>query len=449
MPRKLLALLAALLAAAALAPPAASAHPRQPRPRPLVFVHGFAGSGAQFETQARRFASNGYPAERIEAHEYDSLFTTETVEQVLARLDQRIARLLAETGADRVDLVAHSLGTRLAQDYLRGSAARAALVAHYVNLDGATATEPPGGVPTLAIWGEGSTGRAVAGATNVYLSDQAHTQVVTSAETFAEVYRFLTGRAPLTTRILPEPPWRVRLSGRAVLFPSNLGAAGARLEVYEVRPATGARRHRRPLATFELQGDGAWGPLRARGGAHYEFAVVWPGGLTHHLYYQPFRRSDRLVRLLTGRPGEGLAAQAEASDRHASLVVTRYKEWWGDQGAASDALWIDGLQVLNPANSPRAKRVIGIFAYDRQVDARTDLSAPIPLFFAQPFLTGIDLYVPAAQPPDRGVSLVARPRDGGGRLQAINVPNWRSSDHRISVQFDDFVQEGHRHRVAR
>jgi hypothetical protein len=56
----------------------------------------------------------------------------------------------------------------------------------------------------------------------------------------------------------------------------------------------------------------------------------------------------------------------------------------------------------------------------------------------------LDLYVPAAQPPDRSVSLVARPRDGGGRVQVINVPNWRSSDHRISVQFDDHVQQGHR-----
>ena len=46
----------------------------------MIFVHGFSGSGAQFETQARRLASNGYPAEHIEAHDYDSLFTGETVD---------------------------------------------------------------------------------------------------------------------------------------------------------------------------------------------------------------------------------------------------------------------------------------------------------------------------------------------------------------------------------
>jgi triacylglycerol esterase/lipase EstA (alpha/beta hydrolase family) len=105
--RKLLALTAAVLAASGLAAPAAPAHPWHPRPgpRPAIFVHGFSGSGAQFETQARRFASNGYPAEYLEAHDYDSLFTVETVEQVSARLDERIARLLERTGADRVDLL--------------------------------------------------------------------------------------------------------------------------------------------------------------------------------------------------------------------------------------------------------------------------------------------------------------------------------------------------------
>jgi len=443
--RKLLALTAAVLAASGLAAPAAPArqwHPR-PGPRPAIFVHGFSGSGAQFETQARRFASNGYPAEYLEAHDYDSLFTVETVEQVSARLDERIARLLERTGADRVDLLAHSLGTRLMQDYLGSSPARAARVAHYVNLDGATASAPPGNVPTLAVWGEGSPERAIAGATNVYFADQSHTQVVTSAATFVELFRFFTGRSPRTTAILPQPPSRVRLSGRAVLFPINLGVSGARLEIYEVHRRSGARRHRRPAAAFALEGDGSFGPFRARGGAHYEFAIVWPNGSTHHLFYQPFRRTDGLIRLLTSRPGEGLAAQTETSDRHSNLVITRYKEWWGDQGPDGDALAIDGLQVLNADNSPRAKRVIGIFAYDAHLDAVSDLRAPIPFFYSLPFLTGIDVFVPADQPPGRPVSIAARPRGGGGRVQVINVPNWRSLDHQISVQFDDYVQVAH------
>ena len=57
-------------------------------PRPVIFVHGFFGSGAQFETQAKRFTSNGYPAALIELHDYDSGFGLETTEDVFTLLDQ-------------------------------------------------------------------------------------------------------------------------------------------------------------------------------------------------------------------------------------------------------------------------------------------------------------------------------------------------------------------------
>ena len=54
---------------------------------PIVFVHGAAGSGAQYETQARRFESNGYPEDYVRAFEYDSTFVTNSFAQVVERLD--------------------------------------------------------------------------------------------------------------------------------------------------------------------------------------------------------------------------------------------------------------------------------------------------------------------------------------------------------------------------
>ncbi|HEX6682732.1 MAG TPA: alpha/beta fold hydrolase [Candidatus Limnocylindrales bacterium] len=429
MRRSLSVLLLILAVPAASGASAAPAHADAAQ-RPVVFVHGSAGSALQFQTQAKRLASNGYPASRIEAHDYDSTFATESIEQIYARLDARIARLLAETGADKVDLLGHSLGTFMAQGYL-ATPGRAATVAHYVNLDGRTATEPPGGVPTLAVWGEGSTARTIVGATNVYFSDQAHTQVVTSPETFVEIYKFFRGKAPATTRVLPQPPGHLSLSGRAVLFPTNVGVAGARLEVYRLNPFTGARRalvHSETLAA-----DGSFGPLRALGFARYEFAVVREGAATHHFYFQPSVRTDNLIRLLTGVPGQGLDALTEKSDHHTNLVISRNKEWWGDQG---DVLYVNGENILNAANSPRTKRVIGIFAYDRNVDRTTDLSAPIPAFFAQTFITGMDVYIPAA-PAHHGIaSVVALPRTGG--IDVVNVPNWPSTTNRITIQFNDF-----------
>ena len=346
--------------------------------RPVVFVHGSAGSALQFRTQAKRFAGNGYPDGIIEAHEYDSPNIAMILPQVYAGLDARIAGLLETTGADRVDLLAHSLGTFVVQGYLNSAPERAARVAHYVNLDGRPAAAQPGGVPTLAVWGEGDPARSVAGGTNVYFPDQSHTQTVSSPESFREIFRFFRGQEPRSTRVLPEPG-PARVSGRAVIFPSNAGLTEATLEVHPVDPLTGRRLSARPAHTQPLAGDGAFGPFPLRAGVRYEFAIIRPGVPTHHFYFQPFLRSDSFLRLLAGRPGEGLGALVETSDRHVALTFGRQKEWWGGEG---DHLWINGRDVLNAETAPRVKRVIGIFAFDRGSDGVTDLTAPLPVLRA-------------------------------------------------------------------
>jgi pimeloyl-ACP methyl ester carboxylesterase len=435
--RRLLTLLAACALLTGLPAATAAAHPG-PRPalRPVIFVHGFSGSGSQYETPAQRFAGNGYPASWVEVQEYDSTFAVDTVPALYGRLDAQIAALLARTHADKVDLTAHSLGTTLMQGYLNSSPERAARLAHYVNYDGASAAALPGGVPTLAIWGEGPTTRTISGATNVYLSGQSHTQTVTSAESFRAVYGFLTGRQPRTTDVRPE--LRVELSGRAVLFPTNVGVPSGELQVFAVNPLTGHRLTRRPLATFALGGDGGWGPFRALPVARYEFAIVRAGAPTHHFYYESFRRTDRLIRLLTAEPGGGLGARTEVSAGTSNLVINRAEEWWGDQGAAGDTLAINGTQMLTAADAPRVKRVIGIFAYDVGLDGVTDLTAPIPFFFSLPFITGADVSIPAADGGRGRVSVVAHQR-GSTAANVINSPNWPSTSDQISLQFHDYV----------
>jgi hypothetical protein len=82
---------------------------------------------------------------------------------------------------------------------------------------------------------------------------------------------------------------------------------------------------------------------------------------------------------------------------------------------------------------------VGLFAFDLGSDGVTDLSAPVAAFFALPFLTGVDLFMPATTPPDRTIHIVATPRGGNGP-EAINVPNFASSTDRITVQFHDFHQ---------
>ncbi|OAA27351.1 Alpha/beta hydrolase family protein [Frankia sp. EI5c] len=410
--------------------------PVDPSHLPILFVHGGAGSGAQFETPARRFAANGYPVSHIDAIDWDSTLTVETAEQIHARIDARIDALLNATGAARVELVGHSMGTMISQDYLTSRPERAARVAHYVNLDGRTAQAPPGGVPTLAVWAEGDPARRIVGATNVQFADLGHTESVTSPRTFEAEFEFFTGRKPATTEIRPTADGKVELSGRAVLFPTNVGVSEGRLEVYEVESTTGKRRPGSPVVTTALADDGAFGPIAGRAGASYEFAILRPGGATHHFYYQPFRRSDRLIRLLTSRPGEGLGTRMETSPAHTNITISRYREWWGDQGADSDQLLVDGTNLLNAANTPREKRPIGIFLTDVGTDRGTDLTAPIPAFFSVVFMTGMDVFLPA---DDTAITLESVQRGTNGHRDVIAVPAFPSSEHRISILFNDYT----------
>ena len=80
--------------------------------------------------------------------------------------------------------------------------------------------------------------------------------------------------------------------------------------------------------------------------------------------------------------------------------------------------------------------MIGIFAFDAHVDGVTDLSAPLPAFFSQPFISGVDVFMPAAPAHLGLVSIVARSRAGQG-IDVVNVPNWPSDQHRITVNVND------------
>jgi para-nitrobenzyl esterase len=416
--------------------------------RPIVFVHGMSGSALQFESQAMRFASNGWPADYLFAFEYDTgMPDVEGSAARMARLDAFIDDVLEETGADQVYLMGHSRGTYESFTYLADST-HAAKVAKYVNIDGMTATALPGGVPTLAIWaqlaGDGSVNppREITGATNVLLSGQFHVQSATSSEAFAAMFEFFTGQAPATTDIMPQPPGQVKLAGRAVFFPQNIGVGDATVEIWEVDGANGFRKYAEPEATYTLSGDGyydgAWGPFEANGLKYYEMVILREGFRPHHFYFEPFMRSDYLIRLNTSPPG-GVGDYLDQSPNHSNLVLTRDKELRSNPGCVNDILEVNGVNVLQ-AVTPITKSLVGLFVYDYHADGVSNLLYPTWLDML-PFLTGIDLYIPAADPPNTTISIVLTPRDAGGKTQVVNVPNWASSEDAMSIRFTDYLQD--------
>jgi pimeloyl-ACP methyl ester carboxylesterase len=405
---------------------------------PMIFVHGSIGSGAQFQSQQMRFTSNGYPQSHIRVVEYNSLAIGAILDQVHAEIDQTVAELQARTQSDQVDLIGHSLGTFVSQEYL-ASPERAANIGHYVNVDGRQGDAPPGGVRTLAIWaGRGAPDRSIEDATNVTIPNQTHVEVNTSAEAFVEMFKFLTGSEPQTSDIAPQRPRHLRVSGRAVLFPENVGVQDATLRVWRIDPETGRRQGPDPVDELRLAADGSWTTDRIVGGRHYELQLLREDTpVTIHYYFEPFRRSDHLVRLLTANPGEGTDALIEKSEGHVRLVVLRYKELWGDQGDESDILRVAGQNVLNPQTSPISNQTNGMIIYDVDSDGVTDLSAPIPEFAALPFQSGVDLFIPAARPPDGAVPVALRSR-GSGPVRTVSFPNRPSTTSQNIVVLNDF-----------
>ena len=412
---------------------------------PVIFVHGGSGSGAQFQSQQMRLTSNGFPQRFINVLEYDT-FTSldETIDEVHASLDALIERVKAQTGKSRVDVLGHSRGTTVMHEYL-ASPERAASVRRYVNIDGRTSDSPPGGVKTLAIWagvrsldpGEEPT-REIGGAQNVTIPNQTHVQVATSEESFTPIFRFLVGEKPETDEI-KKGKREVKIAGRAVVFPQNTGVpAGTQLEVWRLKPATGERKGNQPVEAPDLAADGSWGPLKLLRDKRYEFALTRLDGVVHHVYPEPFRRNDRLVRLLSSVPGEGIELLLEPNDANSGMVIIRYKEFWGDHGGGrNDVLTVEGQNVVTPTLSPISNTTNAVFVFDDDGDGMSDLSAPNALIASLSFLTHADLFIPAAEPPNDTVEVSLRSR-GRGPTRSLNFPNFRSSTNRVSLIFSDY-----------
>jgi len=110
-----------------------SAPPASPVPAefetPIIFIHGYLGSGVQYRSEALRFTSNGYPATRIRAFDYGTM----TVDP--AALGAFIDGVRREFGVSKVHLVAHSLGTGSVATFL-GDRDNAARVDKVVLVDG-------------------------------------------------------------------------------------------------------------------------------------------------------------------------------------------------------------------------------------------------------------------------------------------------------------------------
>ncbi len=315
---------------------------------PILFVHGNGDSSALWITTLWRFESNGYARERLFTIDYPNPTARDDdavpqpsrsgTEEQRAQLAAKVDAVLAQTGATKLVLIGNSRGANSIRNLVKhGGAAKVSHVVlgggvnHGIFSTPGTSSEFNGadpfmqelnagsevvsGVafmtvrsdkfdkyaqPTLASGAPSNIGYdapELKGATNVVLEGIDHRETAFGARAFAEMFRFITGRAA-TGDITPEST--VRLSGLVTGYenkvPTNMPVAGVAVSVFQIDPATGARIG--PPAHQMMTGaDGSWGTLAGSPTAAYEFLIQQPGGTVRHIFRSPFPRSSAVVSL--------------------------------------------------------------------------------------------------------------------------------------------------------
>lgn len=408
--------------------------------RPFVFIHGTFGSGDNFSHVARLLGSNGFCQDRIIAVEYNSLGDSPGAD---GEIDAAIDAILAETGFSQVDLAGHSQGTRHCAEYLNGDASHRAKVAHYINFSGSPNV---GDVETLSVSSErdiGNTPRHASGSnvTAVTLVDEDHFAVAASRRAFIELYRYLRGEDPEYTEVQCGEQ-TVTVEGIAESFADNFPNPGM-IEIREVdQGGDDPRDARPPVLTVSPDAEGRFGPLQLQRDAYYEFkGFDADGDLVGYVYFTQFKRSNRLVRLLSPSPNPVIAAASTGlvvrGSGHTALIAR-----WDGGGFRHDlgaSLVIDGGEVLTSENAGDDAMataaldggVVGLFMYDADLDGQTDLG----LADSAPFLSFTDVFMDAGEPRFIDVSFTAGSEDPAVADQALRIPNWPSDDALLLMMF--------------
>jgi triacylglycerol lipase len=124
----LVSTIAVCVAGAALAPsPAAAVDP-------ILFVHGWSSSASTWNTMVGRFEKDGYAKSQLRAYSYNTSQSNKTTAETIVKSE--VEKLKKETGATKVDIVAHSMGSLNSRRYIKFVSGGEANVDDWVSLGG-------------------------------------------------------------------------------------------------------------------------------------------------------------------------------------------------------------------------------------------------------------------------------------------------------------------------
>jgi triacylglycerol lipase len=101
---------------------------------PILFVHGWSGSASNWNTMIGRFEKDGYPKSYLRAYSYNTSQSNKTDAETVVKSE--VEKLKKETGASKVDIIAHSMGSLNSRWYIKFVKEGEANVDDWVSLGG-------------------------------------------------------------------------------------------------------------------------------------------------------------------------------------------------------------------------------------------------------------------------------------------------------------------------
>ena len=362
-------------------------------PPPVVFVHGNGDSSALWINNLWRFEANGFKRNQLFAIDFvypnarsddskpqpfrssaeDQMkeLTSFVVQVLKATRRRKVAIVGSSRGGNAIrallrnggaDMVSHAVlcgtpnkGIVISETLLPGSEFNGAFPFLKGLNDGANDLIP--GVEMMAIRSDkndkfsqpdgrfiGAAGKPTGvsydaselrGARNVILDGLDHREVAFNKLAFAAMFEHITGKPPASMFIAQEPLpiLNGKVTGMSEGSYTNVVAAGAEVEIFEVDSRSGERKSAVALHRKTTGEDGVWGPFVGRSDSCYEFVLHMPGLPITHTYRSPFLRSSDVVHL---RP------QAFAKADEGAGAVTIMSRPRGYFGVGRDKFTLDG-----------------------------------------------------------------------------------------------------------
>jgi triacylglycerol esterase/lipase EstA (alpha/beta hydrolase family) len=192
---------------------------------PVIFIHGRNAGPGVWGAMISFLKSKGYTQDQLFAWSYDTSLSTN--EKLSDQLKMYVKKVLTATGAERVDIVAHSLGSLPSRWYIKFSEG-SSTVRNWISLAGPNhgtqvawgcalwdqgcrdmtpgsyvisnlnaGDETPGAVGYATLWSSGdgqilpNSSTLLAGAQNIEVSAMGHNDLLTSSEVFNHVLTLL------------------------------------------------------------------------------------------------------------------------------------------------------------------------------------------------------------------------------------------------------------------